>query len=221
MATKEVGIVLYVITNRKLASSSKKYFHNIKECINNNVEAIVIREKDINEDDLEVICKKIVSLRNEIKKENKDNKINTTKLIINSNLVMAKKYNLDGVQIPYDKFVMEYGFKENLHFKGQLGIAVHSVEEALDSFKRNADYIIIGHIFETNCKAGLTPRGLDIIKDIRKNTNRHIVAIGGINNNNFLSAINSGANSVAMMSGIMCCHDINKFLKEIYREINT
>lgn len=198
--------MFYVITNRKLAENMETYYRNIKDCFKNNVEAIVIREKDMEQNELEVLCKKIISLRSEIEKCN-------TKLIINSNIDIANKYNVDGVQISYDKFLKDHGFKENLNFKGQLGISVHSVEEALDSFKRNADYIMIGHIFETKCKEGLAPRGLKIIEDIRKHTNKPIVAIGGINENNFLNTIDSGANSVAMMSKIMSCNDINDFFK--------
>ena len=66
-----------------------------------------------------------------------------------------------------------------------------------------ASYVVAGHIFETDCKKGLEPRGLNFIKDISSTLTIPIFAIGGIDEKNSQSVIDSGAFSVCMMSSMM------------------
>ncbi|HSQ33465.1 MAG TPA: thiamine phosphate synthase, partial [Peptostreptococcaceae bacterium] len=78
-----------------------------------------------------------------------------------------------------------------------------------------ADYILAGHIFTTDCKKDLAPRGLDFLQNIRKNISIHLVAIGGINQYNIKDIYNVGANGAAVMSLIMESNNIKNTINKL------
>lgn len=201
--------MIYAVTNRKLVDSMGKYYDIIEKCFEENIEGIIIREKDMDYNELYDLAYKIKSIK----------KNSNTKIIMNSNIDIANELNLDGIQLSYNSFLEIFKEKNNLGFNGILGVSVHSVEEALDAFNRNADYIILGHIYETKCKEGLKPRGIEILKKLRKKTDKKIVAIGGISKDNIREVLCAGADSVAIMSGIMEGTELTSYLDEVNKII--
>ena len=61
-----------------------------------------------------------------------------------------------------------------------LGCSVHSVEDAIEAEKLGASYLTAGHIFATDCKRGLPPRGTGFLKQVCESVNIPVYAIGGI-----------------------------------------
>ncbi|SHJ44899.1 thiamine-phosphate pyrophosphorylase [Hathewaya proteolytica DSM 3090] len=212
--------MLYVVTNLGLAKNERSYYHIIKQCFLNNIEALVIREKHLVGKELDDLCNNIYNLRGNSK----------TKVMMNCNselnLEYALKYNFNGVQVPYNLFMDKQSKfnSESLHGKYKnitIGVSVHSADEGISAFYNKAEYITVGHIFKTQCKEGLMPRGVEIIEKIREqNKEGRIVAIGGINEHNAIDVINSGADSFAMMSQIMCNEDIERYLIELKRKLS-
>ena len=47
-----------------------------------------------------------------------------------------------------------------------LGTSCHSVEDAWEAEKLGCTYITAGHVFATDCKKGLAPRGLDFLQAV-------------------------------------------------------
>lgn len=45
-----------------------------------------------------------------------------------------------------------------------VGVSVHSADEAVLAEKMGATYVTAGHIFATDCKKGLEPRGIEFLK---------------------------------------------------------
>ena len=76
-------------------------------------------------------------------------------------------------------------------------------EEAKEVENLGATYIVAGHIFKTDCKKDLEPRGLKFIQELSLILTIPIFAIGGINQKNSDLVINSGAFGVCMMSSLM------------------
>ena len=62
-----------------------------------------------------------------------------------------------------------------------IGTSVHSVEDAIKAEQLGATYMTAGHIFATDCKKGLPPRGLDFLKNVCDTVQIPVYAIGGIN----------------------------------------
>lgn len=84
-----------------------------------------------------------------------------------------------------------------------IGVSTHSVEQAKRAEELGASYITAGHVFATDCKKGLAPRGLDFLKDVCENVDIDVYAIGGISEENMGKCIRAGAKGVCMMSGFM------------------
>lgn len=85
----------------------------------------------------------------------------------------------------------------------QISVAIHSVEEVKQAQSLGATSLVFGHIFQTNCKAGIAPRGIEQLSEICNNSNLPVVAIGGITSKNYEQVLSAGANDFAIMSSAM------------------
>ncbi len=59
-------------------------------------------------------------------------------------------------------------------------VSVHSPAEAHLAEQRGASALIYGHVYETACKSGLPPRGLNALREIIELSSLPVYAIGGI-----------------------------------------
>ena len=66
-----------------------------------------------------------------------------------------------------------------------------------------ADRIILGTIFETQCKKGLRGKGLSFLQEICAACPLPVFAIGGIKVSNIDEVMSAGAAGGCMMSGFM------------------
>ncbi len=85
-----------------------------------------------------------------------------------------------------------------------VGVSTHNLEQFERAAATSADYIAVGPIFTTSSKADPDPAvGLDFVRKVRRLTDKPIVAIGGITLERAASVIEAGADSVAVISGIL------------------
>ncbi|MGN0293625.1 MAG: thiamine phosphate synthase, partial [Lachnospiraceae bacterium] len=61
-----------------------------------------------------------------------------------------------------------------------IGTSVHSVDEAVEAEKLGASYITAGHIYATDCKKSLPPRGPHFLQAVCESVAIPVYAIGGI-----------------------------------------
>ena len=187
-------IKIIAVTNRKICGSCNINFEEqIKIIANSKIfDKIILREKDLTQDNYEKLACKIQKICN-----------NTgTQFFVNSFSEIAEKINSDGLQLPYKKF-LDYNKNNFNKFNGKIAVSVHSVGEAEKAAENNADFLIAGHIFETECKKGLPPRGIEFLKNIVKSVDIPVYAIGGINAENAKFCIDAGAAGVCVMSEAM------------------
>lgn len=202
----ENRIKLNIITNRKLCENEnlekqiKKFFSAYEKKIilkNFEIVALTLREKDLDKNEYLNLVKKIYPI---CKKYGID-------LILHQNydLNLDEKYNIEGIHLSYEIFKsLNKNIREKLIKKyKRIGVSIHSLEEAKDVENLGATYVVAGHIFETDCKKGLEPRGLNFIKELSSILTIPIFAIGGINEENSNLVLNSGAFGVCMMSSLM------------------
>ena len=89
-----------------------------------------------------------------------------------------------------------------------IGVSTHNLEQFEAAAASSADYIAVGPVFNTSSKANPDPVvGLDFIRSVRAETDKPIVAIGGISLERAASVIEAGADSVAVISGILSATD--------------
>ena len=105
------------------------------------------------------------------------------------------------IHMPLHRF-MEMPEEQKQKFSVR-GVSVHSVEDARLAEQCGATYLTAGHVFVTDGKKGLAPRGLDFLQEVCSSVKIPVDAIGGINDKNAASCIWEGAAGVCVMSGYM------------------
>ena len=96
----------------------------------------------------------------------------------------------------------------------KLVASCHSEAEAREALELGANAICLSHIFATDCKAGLAPRGLNLIRAVRGFYDGEIYALGGITPRNFVSVLRAGADRIAVMSPAMAARDASDFIRK-------
>ncbi|MDE6519527.1 MAG: thiamine phosphate synthase [Ruminococcus sp.] len=102
-----------------------------------------------------------------------------------------------------------------MNFCHFIGASVHSVEEAVEAENMGVDYVMAGHIFATQCKPDLAPRGLDFLREVCESVKIPVYAIGGINPQNISQIAQSGADGACIMSGFMACENPAEYIKDL------
>ena len=96
----------------------------------------------------------------------------------------------------------------------KLVASCHSEAEAREALELGASAICLSHIFATDCKAGLAPKGLNLIRAVRGFYGGEIYALGGITPRNFASVLRAGADRIAVMSSAMAVRDASDFIRK-------
>ncbi len=84
-----------------------------------------------------------------------------------------------------------------------VGTSVHSMEQMLQAEQTGADYVTAGHIYTTDCKKGLPPRGTAFLREICKASTVPVYAIGGIKAEHLPEIADCGAAGACIMSSAM------------------
>ena len=168
--------------------------NQIEKITQNNVyDAILLREKDLSPQEYLKLAKEVISLSERGKK----------KCILHNFPDAALELRHPYLHLPL-RVWEQYEEKEFLRGKmKEIGTSVHSIEQAEEAMKLGADYVTAGHIFKTDCKKGLEPRGLGFLEKIVHAVSVPVYGIGGIHNDNEESVLEHGAVGVCIMSGCM------------------
>ena len=202
----ENKIKLNIISNRKLCENEnlekqiEKIFSAYQRKIileNFEIVALTLREKDLYKNEYLKLVEKIYPICQKYRID----------LILHQNydLRLDNKYNIKGLHLSYNTFKsLNKNIREELIKKyKKIGVSIHSIDEAKEVEMLGATYIVAGHIFKTDCKKDLEPRGLEFIQELSSALIIPIFAIGGINQENSHLVINNGAFGVCMMSSLM------------------
>ena len=202
----ENKIKLNIISNRKLCANEnlekqiEKIFSAYQRKIileNFEIVSLTLREKDLNKNEYLKLVEKIYPICQKYRID----------LILHQNydLVLEDKYNIEGIHLSYNTFksLNKNIRKELIKKYKKIGVSIHSIDEAKEVEMLGATYIVAGHIFKTDCKKDLEPRGLEFIQELSSALIIPIFAIGGINQENSHLVINNGAFGVCMMSSLM------------------
>ena len=138
--------------------------------------------------------KKKVTIAKKILKICKKNKV---KFIINDNPKLALKVNAHGCHLGQkDMNILEA--KKILKNK-IIGITCHnSIKLARNALLNGADYIALGAFFKTKTKKVIHKADVKILKKIKKFIKLPIVAVGGVNVNNYKKLLLNKADFLAI-----------------------
>ena len=120
-----------------------------------------------------------------------------TKFLINDDVLLAKKLNADGCHLGQKD--MEITKARKIIKKKIIGITCHnSIKLAKFAIKNKADYLAFGAFNFSKTKKTKYKANLFLLKNVRKITNTSIVAIGGINSDNYKKLLLNKANFLAI-----------------------
>ncbi len=123
------------------------------------------------------------------------------KFLINDDVFLAKKLNADGCHLGQkDMNILK---ARRLIGKKIIGITCHnSIKLAKNAVKNKADYIALGAFNYSKTKKVKYKASINLLKKVRRITKLPIVAIGGINSNNYKKLLLNKANFLAISNYI-------------------
>lgn len=157
--------------------------------------AIVLREKDLSESEYEALARDCLRICQK----------HDVPLNLNSQIAVARRIGCDGIHLPFHLLLQH---KNELEDFSRVGVSLHSPEEAAQLADTPATYVQAGHVFPTDCKAGVPPRGLSFLRAVCQATDLPVFGIGGITAERYPAVLQTGAAGACIMSGLMTCNDV-------------
>jgi thiamine-phosphate diphosphorylase len=185
------------VTNRLLCKGN--FLVRIEQIARLQPHSIILREKDLLPENYEQLAAECLKICSRYK----------VPLVVNSYPDVARKLKIPNIHLPLELFIKHRADLEVF----QASVSVHSVEEARLSENLGACYLIAGHIFPTECKKGVPPRGLGFLKQVCDSVSIPVFAIGGITQFNVRDVLKAGAQGICIMSQLMTCENPEDVLK--------
>ena len=181
---------IYLISPSKINNHS--FYNNLSLVLKSNkVKFFQLRLKKENNDRKVVIAKKILKIC----------KKNNVKLIINDNPYLALKVNAHGCHLGQND--MNIITAKKILKKKIIGVTCHnSMKLAKKALINGANYIALGAFYKTNTKKNTYKANIKTLKKIKNSINLPVVAIGGINENNYKNLLLNKADFLAISSYI-------------------
>ena len=182
-----------VITNRALVQGD--FLKQMQKVIQLHPHAVILREKDLSDEEYEVLAEKLLSLCNEEKVD----------CFLHSRISVAYRLGCKRIHlsIPSLEAMDEEKYSQLKKEFQEISVSCHSMEDVEMAVKNGATQIILGTIFETECKKGLKGKGLEFVREICNACPVPVYAIGGINMERLQMVMEAGAAGGCMMSGFM------------------
>lgn len=194
------------ITNKHLVSGSggaectmNEYIMQLEKCVALHPYAMILREKDMDRQDyrklarrIQVMCKKA-----------------SVKMFVHSDISAAEYADCGNVHFSMEHFKQMCDEQADvLKRLDCVSVSCHSMEEAVIAVRAGADQIVLGTIFETQCKPGKMGAGLSFLEEVCRavhtvNPTVKVFAIGGIKPDNIEEVLEAGADGGCMMSWFM------------------
>ncbi|MCL2447149.1 MAG: thiamine phosphate synthase [Oscillospiraceae bacterium] len=162
-----------IVTNRQLCSGD--FMLQIEKALQSKPWGLLLREKDLSRSEYAALAAQVAPL-----------------------------CRAQGVQLitylPHMGDFVHMPFAQAKPTAQPFSVSIHSVEEAVQAQSLGATFIIAGHIFATQSKPALPPRGLNFLHTVCKNVTIPVFAIGGITRENAHDCVAAGAAGICRMS---------------------
>lgn len=195
---------IIAVTNRKLCD--RPFAEQIRRVCAVHPSALLLREKDLAPEEYRALAEEVLAICVQY----------DVTCILHTYPEAAEHTGNRRLHLPLAK-LRELGTSERQPAYDMLGCSVHSVEEALEAESLGATYLVAGHIYATDCKRGVPPRGISFLREMCTAVSLPIYAIGGIRLESRTEALDApqpckqqmreifscGAKGACIMSGMM------------------
>lgn len=156
---------LIAVTNRHL--SSRPFTEQITRVCQLHPKALILREKDLTKEEYFALARQVKEICQQY----------DVPFVLHFYPDAAKELGCDRLHLPLPLLQEN---PEVTEWFSVVGTSVHSVEDAISAEKLGAGYLTAGHIYATDCKKGLPPRGLDFLHEVCEAVQIPVYGIGGI-----------------------------------------
>ena len=193
---------LYALTPS--AENEETLLKQLTQALEGGVKFVQYREKTLNHDDqmhraklLNSLCKRYGAT-----------------LIINDSPELVSAVGAGGIHVGQDDMSTAEA-RATLGPGTLIGASCYaSIERAEQAVEEGADYVAFGSVFPSETKPEAVHCPLSVITHARQKLTCPIVAIGGISLENATSVIRSGADALAVISGLFDQPDVESAAKE-------
>jgi thiamine-phosphate diphosphorylase len=182
---------VYAITDRKVSGISDPAVI-AERLIQVGIRAIQVRDKEMGDRDLLSSVERVRSIAGPVR----------AMVLVNDRVDIARLASV-GVHLGADDLPAADA-RRILGAGALLGVSTHDPEAAARAFREpSLDYVAFGPIFASRTKPGRTGRGVAALAEVARGKTKPLVAIGGIDVENLPAVWDAGADSAAMIGGLL------------------
>lgn len=180
------------VTNRKLCS--RPFLEQIERICIRHPAGVILREKDLTEREYAFLAEKVQEITRHYQ----------VPCIYHTWVEAAYEAGAEGIHLSFAN-LKKWAGSPLLESFPKTGVSIHAVEEAREAQRMGASYLTAGHIYATDCKKGLKPRGTDFLREVCRAVSIPVYAIGGIREDEkqMEEMKSCGAKGACMMSYMM------------------
>ena len=202
--------LLYLVTDRHSLNADDQ-MHALIDLVTKAAAAgvglIQIREKDLSARELFELVKTAIAAVRPF----------GTKVLVNDRIDVALAGDADGVHLASNSIPVEVARK--LIGNRILGASTHSIEEVRLAAEGGADFVVYGPIFATASKLKYgEPVGVESLGEVTAESKLPVIAIGGITEANYDSALQTGAAGIAAIGILAKADSLPELIRKIKRE---
>ena len=187
-----------MITNRALVNGD--FLEQLQKVAQVHPHALILREKDLPDTEYEKLAAKVLEIY----------RTAGVPVFLHSRMEIAARLGCENIHlsIPVLQDLSDV-WRDALttNFK-EISVSCHNMEDVELAVKSGATQIVLGTIFETQCKPGKMGAGLSFLKEVCRaahtvNPTVKVFAIGGIKPDNIKKVLEASADGGCMMSWFM------------------
>ena len=186
------ALPLLCVTDRRLCQ--RDFLTQIERVVAVQPAGILLREKDLSEEDYRALAAQIAPMCAAV----------SIPLIVHTHIDAARALGCTHVHMTLPHLEsLDQRERTRLTREFELSTSCHSVTDAVRAQELGCVRIIAGHVYETDCKPGLEPRGLAFLRSVCEAVRLPVWAIGGISPDKLPELRAAGAAGACMMSAFM------------------